>query len=183
MTKDRELMDIIHCVGAHYPECESTAQAKALGKPLWSSEDGPWHADWASAMALARSYNRNYVVGKMTKTEIWSPVTSYYDNLPVPGSGLMRANTPWSGHYQVSPAIWVTAHTTQFAQPGWKYLDGACVRIEGGSVVALKSPGGEDYTLVIETTDAADPQTLSFRVEGDLGRKPLHVWRTNVKEH
>src|SRR5206468_6169089 len=68
MAKDRELMDIIHSVGAHYPRSESTQQAKDLGKPLWSSEDGPWHADWASAMALARTYNRNYVIGKMTKT-------------------------------------------------------------------------------------------------------------------
>jgi hypothetical protein len=38
--------------------------------------------------------NRNYVIGKFTKTEIWSLVTSYYDSMPLPGSGVMRANEP-----------------------------------------------------------------------------------------
>src|SRR2546422_390370 len=93
----------------------------------------------------------------------------------------MRANTPWSGRYEVPPTVWITAHTTQFAQPGWKYLDRACVLIDGGSMVSLISPGGEDYSVVIETMDAENPQTLSFQVEGVLGSKPLHVWRTNAK--
>ena len=182
MVKDVELRDVIHAVGAHYPKFASTAQAKKLGMPLWASEDGPWQSSWTSAMQLARVFNRNYVIGKMTKTEIWSPVTSYYDNLPVPGSGIMRANTPWSGHYEVPPTVWATAHTTQFARPGWQYLDGACVLIEGGSVVTLKSPSGEDYSTVIETMDAETPLTLYFQVEGAYGSKALHVWRTNAKE-
>jgi len=182
MLKDHDLSEAIHAVGAHYPKFESTPEAKGLGKPLWSSEDGPWHANWTSAMELARICNRNYVIGKITKTEIWSAVTSYYDNLPVPGSGIMRANTPWSGRYEVPPTVWITAHTTQFAQPGWKYLDRACVLIDGGSIVSLLSPGGEDYSVVIETMDAENPQTLSFQVEGVLGSKPLHVWRTNAKQ-
>ena len=70
---------------------------------------------------LAKAFNRNYVSGRMTKTVIWSLITSYYDNLPLPGSGPMKANTPWSGHYEVQPALWAIAHTTQFAKPGWKY--------------------------------------------------------------
>jgi hypothetical protein len=183
MVNDAELRGVIDVIGAHYPKFESPRQAKKLGKPLWSSEDGPWHADWMSAMTLARTYNRNYVVGRMTKTEIWSPVTAYYDNLPVPGSGIMRANTPWSGHYEVPAAVWITAHTTQFAQPGWKYLDSACILFPGGSVVALKSPSGNDFSIVIETMDAENPQTLFFQVGGDFADKPLHVWRTDSKEY
>jgi galactosylceramidase len=90
---------------------------------LWSSEDGPWRGTWYGASILAKIYNRNYIDGKMTKTVIWSPVSSYYENLPLPNSGVMKANTPWSGHYEVQPALWATAHTTQFAKPGWKYID------------------------------------------------------------
>ena len=55
----------------------------------------------------------------------------------------MRANEPWSGFYEVQPALWATAHTTQFTRPGWVYLDGsACSQLPGGgSCVTLKSPG------------------------------------------
>jgi len=135
------------------------------------------------AMDLARIFNRNYVIGKITKTEVWSPVTAYYDNLPVPGSGIMRANSPWSGHYEVPPTVWITAHTTQFARPGWKYLEHACKLIPGGSVVALASPDGGDYSVVIETMDADHPQKLSFRVADAWANRPLHVWRTNAREY
>jgi hypothetical protein len=63
----------------------------------------------------AKFLNTNNIDGKVTKTETWSPVTSCYDNLAAPNSGLVYANTPWSGYYNVQSAIWVTAHTTQFA--------------------------------------------------------------------
>ena len=76
---------------------------------------------------LASMLNRNYIQGKMTKTVVWGLLTSYYDSCPWPDCGIIHASYPWSGYYYVHPALWATAHTTQFAQPGWKYLDGdAC---------------------------------------------------------
>ena len=182
MEKDAELKNAVAVVGTHYPATKSTALAKTCGKPIWSSEDGPWKGAWEGAGALAKAFNRNYVAGRMTKTVIWSLITSYYDNLPLPGSGPMRANTPWSGHYEVQPAVWAIAHTTQFAEPGWKYLDSGCVMIDGGSVVALASPDGQDYSLIIETMDARRPQTTRFQLAGRAPEKPLHVWRSDAKE-
>jgi len=127
--------------------------------------------------------NTNCIYGKFTKTEIWSPVTSYYDILAAPNSGLMSANTPWSGHYNVQSAIWVTAHTTQFAQPGWQYLDGACGYLPSkGSYVALKSPTASDYSIVVETIGAAVPQEAMFQISGGLPTGVIHVWRSNSKD-
>jgi hypothetical protein len=166
-------------VGVHYPKFSSTQPAIDCGKPLWSSEDGPWNGTWGGARRLAQIFNRNYIVGRMTTTEIWSPITSYYDNLPLPGSGVMRANTPWSGYYEVQPALWATAHTTQFVQPGWKYLDSACSLIQGGTVVALKSPDGQALSIIIESTQAQKPATYQLILKGNLPNTPLHVWRTN----
>lgn len=188
MKRDAALRDAVQVIGTHYPRHESTPVARSFGKPLWSSEDGPWSGEWDAKMkfcpnGLAPAYNRNYVLGGITKTIIWSPVTSYYDILPLPGSGLMLANQPWSGHYEVKPAIWVTAHTTQFIEPGWRYLAGeACSLLPGGgSQVAAVSPDGRQLSIVIETFGAKTAQALSFTVSG-LACPQLRVWRSTAKE-
>jgi hypothetical protein len=192
MLKDPELNTAVSAIGVHYPIVDgkytTPANARTIGKPLWSSEDQPntgagpiVSREWPiGGRILARLYNRNYLTGGFTKTEIWSPVTSYYDILAAPNSGLMYANTPWSGYYNVQGAIWATAHTTQFAQPGWQYLDGASGLLPGqGSFVSLKSPNGKDWSVVIETIDARQPQKITLAVSGGLSAATIHVWETN----
>ncbi len=191
--QDDELNKAVQVVGAHYPGYQSTAAAKLCGKPLWSSEDNPqWKPSanefgtltgWAPAPASTKMYNRNYIDGRMTKTVTCYLIDSYYDSLTLPDHGPMKANTPWSGHYEVWPALWAMAHTGQFAQPGWKYLDGACGLLKnGGSYVCLRSPQSPgDYSIIIETSGAKRPQTLSFRVTGGLAAGPVHVWRSNAQ--
>jgi hypothetical protein len=183
MRADPELMNAVQVIGAHYVGFNSTPEARATGKRVWSSEDGPWRGDWEGARQLARVFNRNYIQGRLTKTVIWSLVTSYYDTLPLPDSGPMKAKEPWSGHYEVQPATWVIAHTTHFAQPGWKYLDSACVALPGGgSCVALRSPSSpEACSIVIETMDAKEPQTLVFHYAPEFPNQSLRVWRSNER--
>ena len=193
MLTDPKLAADIGVIGAHYPRDEqgklsTTAAARSTGKPLWSSEDQPNSGggpivsrDWLhGGRILAQIYNQNYLQGSMTSTEIWSPVTSYYDTLPAAGSGLMEANTPWSGHYQVKSTIWVTAHTTQFAQPGWRYLDSASGQLPGkGSYVSLRSKNGRNWSMILETVGADRPQKVAFQVTGGLATGTIHVWETN----
>src|ERR1019366_2843480 len=172
MERDPALKNAVAVVGTHYPKHNSTDLARNCGQRIWSSEDGPWKGTWEGATALAKMINRNYANGRMTKTIIWSLITSYYENLPLPNSGPMKANTLWSGHYEVQPALWAIAHTTQFAQPGWQYLDDAGVTQEQGNVLALASPNRRDFTLIIETVESKQPQTFRFRVAGGLPPKP-----------
>lgn len=189
---DSALNSSVDVLSVHYPwiynHSTTTAAARDAGRPLWSSEDQPNSGggpivsrDWeVGGRLLAKLYNLNYLQGGFTKTEIWSPISSYYDILAAPESGLMRANTPWSGHYDVQGAIWVTAHTTQFAQPGWTYDDAACGYLEkGGSYVTFLSPDRKSWSTVIESIDARTPQTVRIRLAGDLSHAAVHVWETN----
>lgn len=193
VLKDPELAADIAVIGAHYPRDEkgnitTTDEARKTGKPLWSSEDqpngggGPFVSrDWPiGGRILAHLYNQNYLQGSLTATEIWSPITSYYDNLAAPNSGLMYANTPWSGYYNVQSTIWVTAHTTQFAQPGWQYLDSSSGYLPlKGSYVTLRSTDRKNWSVVLETIDAKQPQTVSFQLAGGLAETEVRVWVTN----
>ena len=192
ILKDPELAAAIQVIGVHYPlvdgKISTTDTARKTSKPLWSSEDqpngggGPFVSrDWpVGGRILAHLYNRNYLEGSLTSTEIWSPITSYYDNLAAPNSGLMYANTPWSGHYDVQGTIWATAHTTQFAQPGWQYLDSASGYLpEMGSYVALRSPDKKNWSVILESVDAKHPQTVSFRLVGGLLASKVYIWETN----
>jgi hypothetical protein len=194
---DKELYEAVDRIGVHYvgkkwenngfmeedPRCDTPDWVQGMDKILWASEDGPWRGDWPGARFLAMIYNRHYLNGRMVKTEIWSPVTSYYNVLPLPKSGLMLANEPWSGHYEVLPAIWATAHTTQFAAPGWQYLDAACTHLRGGgSLIALVSPDRRDFSVIVETIQAKEPQSLTLQLPESHRLQPLWVWQTTQSQ-
>lgn len=194
MKADPELDAMIDVIGVHYPldkgKIATTKSARESGKTLWSSEDqpntgsGPYVSrDWPiGGRILAHLYNQNYLEGGLTATEIWSPVTSYYDLLAAPNSGLMYANTPWSGYYQVQGTIWATAHTTQFTKPGWHYLDSSSKMLSGkGSYVALRSSDSNEWTVVLETIGATQPLQATFTLAGGLSEMTVHIWETNSR--
>lgn len=184
MKGDRELYDAVYALGIHYNErwrekpYSSTDLAQSLGKSLRNSEGGPWKGDWDGFEYLVKLYNRNYIFGKATNVITWSLVTSYYDNLSIPNSGLMMAKTPWSGYFEVQPALWAAAHTTQFADPGWRYIDTGCGLLAKGSYVTLKSPDNKNFSIIIETADTTKAQALTFQLDMNKNIKLLHVWKS-----
>ena len=89
-------------------------------------------------MCWAKLFNQNFIRANLTATISWSTIWSVYPTIDVFegsgdtlsgdgfwGPGLMYAWQPWSGHYVVPPTVWASAHTTQFAEPGWRMLHGA----------------------------------------------------------
>lgn len=180
--KDPVLRESVDVVATHYPRFQSTAAARSVGKSIWSSEDGPWSDVWATPGEQSAPYaevlNRNYIDGKMSSTTLWSLVSAFYDILDDPNSGLLRAATPWSGNYEITSPLWIVAHTTQFAQPGWRYLDHASDLLPaGGSYVALVHD--HDFSLIVETIAASQPQLLEITVGEQFRNRPVSIWRTN----
>lgn len=193
MVADATFNASIDIVGVHYPcaggdggsatSCPNTSNALSLGKPLWASENGSQDYN-SGAIAMARAINRGYIDGKMTAYINWPLIASVYTNLPFDTCGLMLANQSWSGNYSVGKQLWVTAHTTQFTQPGWQYIDSASGYLGGsgsnGSYVTLKSTNGSDYSVIIETVDATASQTVSFQTSNGLSNGSVSVWSTNL---
>ncbi|MEL7975669.1 hypothetical protein AAG589_07370 [Isoptericola sp. F-RaC21] len=190
MVADPELADAVGLLGNHYSFGPSSEKARSLNKPLWISEGGPWSAEWGfggSAKSVPSLLNHAYIEGRITGVNFWNLLTSYYEGLSISDAGLMRANTPWSGAYQVQSAIWAVAQTTQFASPGWRYLDTASGYLAAddttqGSYVTRRSPDSGDWSTVIETIGAAGPRQVSLSVTGGLDADDLHVWRSSADE-
>ena len=195
MVKTPAFANSFEIIGMHYPpNLERMASNAPLlnnwmacfasGKPIWGSEIGSAHYHNGSA-GLARLYNRCYIDEKMTAFVNWSTVWSVLPGLPFSGDGLMLADQPWSGSYEVGLSIWVTAHTTQFAKPGWRYIDRACGYFlpddhKAGSFVTLCAPDGKNFSMIVETVDAKQPRTASLALADGLPRGLLHVWRTRM---
>uniref|UniRef100_A0A8C8T4I7 Galactocerebrosidase n=1 Tax=Peromyscus maniculatus bairdii TaxID=230844 RepID=A0A8C8T4I7_PERMB len=194
MLLDHDLWKAVDVIGAHYPGTHTVWNAKMTGKKLWSSEDFSTVNDDDGAGCWGRILNQNYVNGNMTSTIAWNLVASYYQELPYGRSGLMTAQEPWSGHYVVDSPIWISAHTTQFTQPGWYYLKTVGHLEKGGSYVAL-TDGLGNLTIIVETMSHkhsmcirpylpyynVSHQVATFTLKGSLREiQELQVWYTKL---
>ena len=192
--RDPAFAAAVSVFGSHYvcgyrsaqTSCPSSGNAVATGKPLWASENGSDDYN-TGANAVARGINRGYIDGKMTAYINWPLIAAITPNIPWPTMGVAVASQPWSGSYSIGKNAWVMAQTTQFAQPGWQYLDASSGYVGGnrnnGSYVTLKSTNNRDYSTVVETMDATAAQTLDFAVTGGLSTGAVHVWSTNVRSN
>jgi len=167
-----------------YIQCSSTATAQSLELPLWSSENGSLDYN-AGGAPMARTDNLVYLQGRMVANINWPIIGSVYPDVSFNGQGLITANQPWSGWYSVGLSTWAMAQTTQFAQPGWQYLDSSSGYLGGssytqGSYVTLKSPNNRDWSTILETTRASGAQTVTFTVTGGADDQFANLSVTSV---
>ncbi|WP_432886915.1 NPCBM/NEW2 domain-containing protein [Kribbella sp. CA-245084] len=193
MAADPAFNSAVDIIGAHYPceggdggsalSCSSSDVAQANGKPLWASENGSLDLD-AGADELIRSITRGYIDARMTAYLNWPLLAAIYPGMPYDTVGLAVADQPWSGAYRLGKSLWTTAQITQFAKPGWTFVDAASGYFGGdranGSYVSLRAHDNSAYSVIAETTTATSPQTLNLNITGGLPTTTAHVWTTDV---
>jgi hypothetical protein len=169
-------------------------------QPMWNSESGKLTAGATSgctqpcAPAIDRAVIRGFVDARLTGFLEWPVLDAMPAGLPYEDRGLVTADEPWSGSYQVNALTWATAQLTQFAAPPgpggrvvWRYVSSAGGRLDGrtadGSYVSLvRTNGGpaSAWSTMIEATTAATTQRASFHITGGrLARATVHVWASN----
>jgi len=191
LNTDKELAAAVDVIGNHcLPEVPRPASVREtverLGKPVWNTEEHVYNEgskhyddDFAAALGAVHLFNTNFIEQGATKIVNWYlcgstyPIEPYYQQPPA-----MFASNPWSGSYSLKPIIWSYAHYGQFTKIGWQYVNGGCVALSGGgTAVTLKSKSG-DYSVIVETASAKNPQSVTFRVGAGLSSRALCVWKT-----
>jgi hypothetical protein len=179
--------------------CGTTRAARTSGKPLWASELGGIDSGVQAgcspcASAIDRAFTREYIDARVTGILAWPAIES----MPAvvlrhEDRGLLTADQPWSGSYNVNAMTWAIAHITQFAAlptarnpGGWDYINSASGYLQGnradGSYVTLLRSTRNQWSTIIETTGGVTGvQRVSFTVTGGqaLASKTVHVWSSN----
>jgi len=198
LEKHPEFNHLIDAVGYHYVDGrepweidqkagrDATVKAKESGKQLWASEEWSQSGqEWGGkgALYLARLMNKLYTRDRITKFEIWCPFDGIYNQIIWGNTGVMQADSPWDGHYTVWPAVWAVAHTTQFAEPGWIYMDGACGQFDSntwrGSHVAMRNPKTGDWSVIMVT---GKKQNVKLNIGPGLKTGLVYLWKSTEKE-
>jgi len=186
MEADPDLRHAIAILSGHNSPPQSVtpapvlAAAARMNKPLWDTEQHVYKPGFDGLISTVQSFNLNHIDSGYTKITDWYGIAGLYEMEPYSGEkeATVRANWPWSGHYEVNEKLWAYAHYGQFTQAGWHYLDKACGKLDrGGSFVTLVSPKGE-YSVVIETKDATVQQRVRLDIKA-LSKKALAVWRSD----
>ena len=214
LVDDPEYAAAVGIIGFHYPgdfNPTQTASCEALGKPLWASEESSSFDDLNGAACWARVTNSHFVRGGITSSIMWNLLGAYAPGTSWFASSLLQAIEPWSGHYSGGgsdqfPVVWATAHLTQFAKIGWKYLDvgtGSGELANGGYYTTIVDPaaGSSDFALHIvknsldhaactrpglPPTEVATAEDVNFILSESMGHtqgavSKLACWRSNFE--
>ncbi len=193
VLEDPEFAKALDVVGYHYPVGYMTKFRDdrplpegflATGKRIWAGEDysvsgGGFHSGRNWVRKIIREYNEL----RITKSIAWAPFTSLPPGFRWSNVGFIDARNPWNGHYDIWPALWCVAHVTQFAEPGWRFMDTAQGRFDPeshlGVYAALKAPNGKDWSLIASTDKAV---TIELHIDPAMAGKLVHVWKSDSQE-
>ena len=75
--------------------------------------------------------------------------------------GILRAEWPNSGHFELTPMLWTTMHWTRFVKPGWRALPCTDASVPTGRC-ALAGGGNCECCIVYTPLAARKVTSLCF---------------------
>ena len=193
---DSALLAAVDVFSSHGSAAPSGALRASLGgKPLWRTHQSSSGEAANLRGAAVMGVELNRVAAWASSVMVWGALCANYDGLPEHNNGLIRADSPTSGSFSVTPSLYAVAHTSRFARAGWLTLDpvktyngGQLAR--GGSFVMRYSPSGTEWSLVISKflTGGSDqqnawgvgPEYATFQLAGTFfSSKTAYVYVTD----
>lgn len=200
LANDTAYAASVDVIGLHYPtDYGNYEECQSLGKPIWASEESSSFDDLNGAACWGRIINAHWVLNQMTSSIMWNLVGAYYHGTSWYASSLLTAVEPWSGHYEINPVIWATAHVTQFTKVGWKYLangSGSGELSQGGYYVTWVDPLSKRFTMNVVKISRehasctrpklpdfnASAETVVFKLASSMkAPSVLQVWHSNFE--
>jgi galactosylceramidase len=177
---DPALKNALAAINIHYKQ-DSPEEAKSCGLPVFDSEDlAPFRRNFSSCLNVAHRIIRSYASGKMVMYQIHPLLEAVYDNTPYTYKGIIAAAFPWTGYYEIDPGLWIIAHFTQFFSPGWIYVDSGCSSNPENSLITLKNPETNDFSIVILNRGPASTEYF-FNLTG-ISADKIHGWGSDENE-
>ena len=202
MAANASVKAAVGALGSHYPGSKGTSPlVRGAGVPAWSAEDYSTYSDATGAGCWGRLLVQN-MGWDLSATISWYLIGSFARGMIYDSDGILRAEWPSSGHYELTPMLWTTMHWTRFVRPGWRALPctdaslptGRCALRGGGNYAAMASPDSQDVAIIVHAFThntskcircdppdwvVAPTQTVSLGLSG-LSPKPasVHAWRS-----
>lgn len=208
MMKNERLRDAVDILGEHYNTRASENALllnKEYGKEIWYTEgiassniarlavnsDGVGISGKNGALDVCNRIINSYYNGRMTMYEYQPAAAAYYSGVSYFPKGLLTANTPWSGFYDIDSGVWLSAHFTRFIKNGWRFVDSACfgdgredhsISETTNNYMTVTDPVTGDYTIVI-CNDSPETRRYEFVLENMAEKDiPLNVWESRGPE-
>lgn len=185
MIENERLRSCVDIIGLHYTTYgdENTSRLHSeFGKEIWYSEGAAplnvprlaFKKDMCgisghnTAVDIANRIINSWYNGRMTMYELQPAVSAYYDGSCYYPKHIIKANEPWSGHYEICAGFWTVMHFTRFAGKNWYPVISACygdgdenhyIENTTSNYMTLMPESGEEFTMIL-TNDS--PSTRNY---------------------
>lgn len=197
MINNQYLRASVDIIGLHYTTYgdENTEKLFAeYGKEIWYSEgiSPSRNPDFSvkcgqgglggrnGAVDVANRIINGWYNGRMTMYELQPAIASYYDGSCYYPKQIIKANEPWSGHFELECGFWTLMHFTRFTGKNWHSVQSACfgdgdenhyIENTTSNFITFMPEDGSEFSMILTNSgDSTRKYRLCFENCSFIGR-------------